>query len=144
MCSESLWLPQSEFEAISILVKINTYGNFNLKLDSNIKQNLKFKVVLDLAKNYSVNYGVFRKNKNYVKEYGNLCSATALYLLALQNEELNKDQTQEFVKRCEGLIKLQEEMEKTLFSNKTLVMLTKINSKYENNEDFNEKCHSKT
>ena len=91
---------------------------------------MKVKVVLDLAKNYSVNSGVFRENKNYVKEYGNLCSATALYLLALQNEELNKDQTQELVKKCEGLIKLQGEMEQTLFSNKTLVMSTKINSKY--------------
>ena len=99
---------------------------------------MKVRVVLDLAKNYSVNSGVFRENKNYVKEYGNLCSATALYLLALQNEELNKDQTQELVKKCESLIKLQEEMEQTLFSNKTLVMSTKINSKYENNEDFTE------
>ena len=99
---------------------------------------MKVRVVLDLAKNYSVNSGVFRENKNYVKEYGNLCSATALYLLALQNEELNKDQIQELVKKCEGLIKLQEEMEQTLFSNKTLVMLTKINSKYENIEDFTE------
>ena len=97
---------------------------------------MKVRVVLDLAKNYSVNSGVFRENKNYVKEYGNLCSATALYLLALQNEELNKDQTQELVEKCEGLIKLQEEMEQTLFSNKTLVMSTKINSKFENNEDF--------
>ena len=67
---------------------------------------MKVRVVLDLAKNYSVNSEVFRANENYVKEYGNLCSATALYLLALQNEELNKDQTQELVKKCEGLIKL--------------------------------------
>ena len=99
---------------------------------------MKVRVVLDLAKNYSVNSGVFRENKNYVKEYGNLCSATALYLLALQNEELDKDQTQELVKKCEVLIKLQEEMEQTLFCNKALVKSTKINSKYENNEDFTE------
>jgi hypothetical protein len=99
---------------------------------------MKVSVILDLAENYSVNSGVFRENKNYVKEYGNLCSATALYLLALQNEELDKDQTQELVKKCEGLIKLQEEIEQTLFSNKTLVMPAKINSKCENNEDFTE------
>ena len=104
---------------------------------------MKVKVVLDLAKNYSVNSEVFRENENYVKEYGNLCSATALYLLALQNEELNKDQTQELVKKCEGLIKLQEEMEKTLFSNKRLVMSTKINSKYENNVIQNQSLDSK-
>ena len=42
------------------------------------------------------------------------------YLLALQNEELNKDQIQELVKKCEGLIKLQEEMEQTRYSKKTL------------------------
>ena len=129
--------PKSEHEAILIRCK-SKCENFNQKLDSNIKQNMKVKVVLDLANNYSVNSGVFRENKNYVKEYGNLCSATALYLLALQNEELNKDQIQELVKKCEGLIKLQEEMEQTLFSNKTLVISTKINRKYETNEDFTE------
>ena len=77
---------------------------------------LNISVVLDLANDYSVNAGVFRDSGNFVKEYANLCSATALYLLALQSEELDRDQRQELIANCESYIKLQEEIEKTRFS----------------------------
>ena len=74
---------------------------------------------------------------NYVKEYANLCSATALYLLALQSEELSECQRQEMVKKCESFIKLQEEIEETRFSIETLSFSPtkrkrKKNSKYDN------------
>ena len=77
---------------------------------------MKISIVLDLANDYSVNSGVFRDSGNYIKEYANLCSATALYLLALQSEELSEDQRQELIKKCESFIKLQEEIEQTRFS----------------------------
>ena len=72
--------------------------------------------ILDLANDYSVNAGVFRDSGNFVKEYANLCSATALYLLALQSEQLDRDQRQELITKCESYIKLQEEIEHTRFS----------------------------
>ena len=99
---------------------------------------MKICIVLDLANDYSVNSGVFRDSGNYVKEYANLCSATALYLLALQSEELNESQRQEMVKKCESFIKLQEEIEETRFSIETLSFSSptkrkrKKNSKYDN------------
>ena len=99
---------------------------------------MKISVVLDLANDYSVNSGVFRDSGNYVKEYANLCSATALYLLALQSEELSDSQRQEMVKKCESFIKLQEEIEETRFSIETLSFSSptkrkrKKNSKYDN------------
>ena len=90
-----------------------------------------------MANDYSVNSGVFRDSGNYVKEYANLCSATALYLLALQSEELTESQRQEMVKKCESFIKLQEEIEETRFSIETLSFSPakrkrKKNSKYDN------------
>jgi hypothetical protein len=98
---------------------------------------MKISIVLDLANDYSVNSGVFRDSGNYVKEYANLCSATALYLLALQSEELSECQRQEMVKKCESFIKLQEEIEETRFSIETLSFSPtkrkrKKNSKYDN------------
>ena len=99
---------------------------------------MKISIVLDLANDYSVNSGVFRDSGNYVKEYANLCSATALYLLALQSEELSDSQRQERVKKCESFIKLQEEIEETRFSIETLSFSSptkrkrKKNSKYDN------------
>ena len=99
---------------------------------------MKISIVLDLAYDYSVNSGVFRDSGNYVREYANLCSATALYLLALQSEELNESQRQEMVKKCESFIKLQEEIEETRFSIETLSFSSptkrkrKKNSKYDN------------
>ena len=98
---------------------------------------MKISIVLDLANDYSVNSGVFRDSGNYVKEYANLCSATALYLLALQSEELSDSQRQEMVKKCESFIKLQEEIEETRFSIETLSFSPtkrkrKKNSKYDN------------
>ena len=77
---------------------------------------MKISVVLDLANDYSVNSGVFRDSGNYVKEYANLCSSTALYLLALQSDELSEEQRQDLIKKCEIYIKLQEEIEQTRFS----------------------------
>jgi len=77
---------------------------------------LNIDIVLDLANDYSVNAGVFRDSGNFVKEYANLCSATALYLLALQSEQLDRDQRQELITKCESYIKLQEEIEHTRFS----------------------------
>lgn len=77
---------------------------------------LNISIVLDLANDYSVNAGVFRDSGNFVKEYANLCSATALYLLALQSEQLDRDQRQELITKCESYIKLQEEIELTRFS----------------------------
>jgi hypothetical protein len=98
---------------------------------------MKISIVLDLANDYSVNSGVFCDSGNYVKEYANLCSATALYLLALQSEELSEIQRQEMVKKCESFIKLQEEIEETRFSIETLSFSPtkrkrKKNSKYDN------------
>ena len=96
---------------------------------------MKISVVLDLANDYSVNSGVFRDSGNYVKEYANLCSSTALYLLALQSDELSEEQRQDLIKKCEIYIKLQEEIEQTRFSVETLSVSPKRkrkkNSKYE-------------
>ena len=96
---------------------------------------MKISVVLDLANDYSVNSGVFRDSGNYVKEYANLCSSTALYLLALQSDELSEDQRQDLIKKCEIYIKLQEEIEQNRFSVETLSIspkrTRKINSKYD-------------
>ena len=96
---------------------------------------MKISVVLDLANDYSVNSGVFRDSGNYVKEYANLCSSTALYLLALQSDELSEDQRQDLIKKCEIYIKLQEEIEQNRFSVETLSVSPKRkrkkNSKYD-------------
>ena len=77
---------------------------------------LNIDIVLDLANDYSVNAGVFRDSGNFVKEYANLCSATALYLLALQSEQLDRTQREALITKCESYIKLQEEIELTRFS----------------------------
>ena len=96
---------------------------------------MKISGVLDLANDYSVNSGVFRDSGNYVKEYANLCSSTALYLLALQSDELSEEQRQDLIKKCEIYIKLQETIEQTRFSFGTLSVSPKRkrkkNSRYE-------------
>ena len=76
-------------------------------------------VVLELANDYSVNADVFKDSGNVIKEYSNLCSATALLILALQSEELSEDVRQELVSKCETFIKKQETIETWLFSNTT-------------------------
>ena len=81
---------------------------------------MKISVVLDLANDYSVNSGVFRDSGNYVKEYANLCSSTALYLLALQSDELSEDQRQDLIKKCE--IFLFSYVTKVLVEHSTLLL----------------------
>ena len=75
---------------------------------------MKISKILDTANEYSANAGFFRKSGDFVKEYANLCSATTLYLLALQSEELTEEERQMFAKKCEINNDLETEIEKTL------------------------------
>ena len=65
---------------------------------------VKIDVILNLAAEYSINANLFHDDGNVIKEYANLCSATALYLLALQTEELEEKARQELVSKCESFI----------------------------------------
>ena len=73
-------------------------------------------VILELANDYLVNANVFQEGGNVVKEYANLCSATALYLLALQSEDLTEETRKNLISKCELYIKRQENIEKSHFS----------------------------
>ena len=75
---------------------------------------MKISKILDTANEYSANAGFFRKSGDFVKEYANLCSATTLYLLALQSEELTEEERQMFAKQCEINNNLETEIEKSL------------------------------
>ena len=75
---------------------------------------MKISKILDTANEYSANAGFFRESGDFVKEYANLCSATTLYLLALQSEELTEEERQMFAKQCEINNNLETEIEKTL------------------------------
>ena len=73
-------------------------------------------VILDLANDYSINADVFHDSGNFIKEYSNLCSATALFLLSLQSEDLIEKTRKDLIAKCEVNIKKQENIEKLHFS----------------------------
>ena len=73
-------------------------------------------VILDLANDYSINADVFHDSGNFIKEYANLCSATALFLLSLQSEDLIEKTRKNLIAKCEVNIKKQENIEKLHFS----------------------------
>ena len=73
-------------------------------------------VILDLANDYSINANVFHDSGNFIKEYANLCSATALFLLSLQSEDLIEKTRKDLISKCEVNIKKQENIEKLHFS----------------------------
>ena len=77
---------------------------------------VKIDVILHLAAEYSVNADLFHDGGNIIKEYANLCSATALYLLALQTEELEEKTRQELVSKCESFINKQGIIERQNFA----------------------------
>ena len=77
---------------------------------------VKIDVILHLAAEYSTNADFFHGGGNIIKEYANLCSATALYLLALQTEELEEKTRQELVSKCESFINKQAIIERQNFA----------------------------
>ena len=77
---------------------------------------VKIDVILHLAAEYSTNADLFHGGGNIIKEYANLCSATALYLLALQTEELEEKTRQELVSKCESFINKQDMIERQNFA----------------------------
>ena len=77
---------------------------------------VKIDVILHLAAEYSINADLFHDGGNIIKEYANLCSATALYLLALQTEELEEITRQELVSKCESFINKQANIERQKFA----------------------------
>jgi len=78
---------------------------------------MKISKILDTANEYSTTAGFFRESGDFVKEYANLCSATTLYLLALQSEELTEEERQMFAKQCEINNSLEAAIEKNLSKN---------------------------
>ena len=77
---------------------------------------MKISKILDTANEYSANAGFFRKSGDFVKEYANLCSATALFLLSLQSEDLIEKTRKDLIAKCEVNIKKQENIETLHFS----------------------------
>ena len=77
---------------------------------------VNIRVILELANDYLVNADVFQEGGNVVKEYANLCSATALYLLSLQSEDLTEETRTNLISKCELYIRRQENIEKSYFS----------------------------
>ena len=78
---------------------------------------MKIDVILELANDYSINANFYHDNGKIIKEYANLCSATAIILLALQSEEINEKTRKILISQCEINIKKQEEIENYLIQN---------------------------
>ena len=77
---------------------------------------VKIDVILELENDYSINANSFHENGNIIKEYANLCSATAIILLALQSEEINETTRQSLISKCDAYIKKQDEIENLYFT----------------------------